>query len=187
MSISQGYGYFEQFDDEVARFYRYFDFIFYWAYWIASRLLRGNVKSPAKVLEIGSGTGRLANMVSGLGYYVVGVDVSLPMVKWAKRFWKPDFINGGSWRLPIRGNLFDAAVAVFTMHHWGNHELSVASLHNSLKPNGVFIVVEVDGDKISAHGHSCTIKCINDALSPYFTLEIRKSFPLILAIARNRS
>ncbi|WP_291766427.1 class I SAM-dependent methyltransferase [Caldivirga sp. UBA161] len=186
MGFSQNYGYFEQFNDELARFYKYFDFAFYWAYWSVSRVLRGTVKSPARVLEIGPGTGRLANMISGLGYLVVGVDVSLPMVKRAKRFWRPDFINGGSWRLPVRNSYFDAAVAVFTMHHWGNHELSVASLRDSLKPGGVFIAAEVDGDKVSAHGHSCTVKCINDALSPYFTLKIKKSFPLILAIAKRR-
>ncbi|ABW01369.1 class I SAM-dependent methyltransferase [Caldivirga maquilingensis] len=186
MGIGQDYGYFEQFDENVAKFYKYFDFIFYWAYRRVFKLLRETVKSPARVLEIGPGTGRLANMVSGLGYHVVGVDVSLPMVKQARRFWRPDFINGGSWRLPLRGGSFDAAVAVFTMHHWGNNELSVVGLRDSLKPDGVFIVAEVDGDRISAHGHSCTVKCINNTLSPYFTLNIKKSFPLVLAVAKRR-
>ncbi len=184
MGNSQNYGYFEQFNNRLARAYRYFDLVFYWAYWSVARLIMGNVKSPAKVLEVGSGTGRLANMVSGLGYYVVGIDVSLPMVKQARRFWKPDFINGGSWRLPVLRESFDAAVAVFTVHHWGNHDLSMANVRDSLKRGGLFIVAEVDGDRISAHGHSCTVRCLTNALEPYFNVTIKRKFPLLLAIAR---
>lgn len=182
--MGQAYGYFEQFNEDLARVYRFIDILLYWAYLRVARLLKAHVKAPANVLEIGSGTGRLANMLGRMGYRVVGVDVSLPMVKQAKRYWRIDLINSGSWRLPLINGYFDAAVAVFTVHHWGNHELSVTNVAQSLKSGGLFIIAEVDGDRLSAHGHSCTTKCLTDILTPRFSVEVKRSFPLVLAIAK---
>jgi SAM-dependent methyltransferase len=181
------YGYFEQFGEGTARMYRFIEVALQWVYSLTANTIKGIVGSPARVLEIGPGTGVLTNKLSKLGYYVVGVDVSLAMLRRAQgRFWRPDFVNGGSWALPIGVSKFDAVVAVFTLHHWGDHELSMSNVVKSLRPNASFIVVEVDGDRLNAHGHSCTSKCLTDVLTPYFNdVVLRRKFPLIIAIAKS--
>ncbi|MGC8542963.1 MAG: class I SAM-dependent methyltransferase [Vulcanisaeta sp.] len=178
------YGYFEHFDEKTAGVYRFIEVLLYWAYSIATKTISELVPPPARILEVGPGTGKLASMLSNHGYYVVGIDVSLPMLRRAKRFWRPDFANGGSWRLPIINAKFDAAVATFTLHHWGDHEPSIRNVYESLKPGSVFVVIEADGDRFSAGGHSCTKDCLLNVLSPYFNVTIKKIFPLIIAIGR---
>ncbi|WP_243677943.1 class I SAM-dependent methyltransferase [Vulcanisaeta distributa] len=128
MTMIANFGYFERFNERTARVYRFIEILLLWSYRLAANVVRKFVKSPATILEIGSGTGRLANILSGYGYYVVGADVSLPMIRQARRFWRPDFINAGSWFLPIMPGRFDAAVAMFTLHHWGGimpHQLGM--------------------------------------------------------------
>lgn len=180
------YGYFEQFDEGTARVYRFIELALSWAYGIAAGIVESNVRPPARILDVGSGTGRLAEVLSRRGYYVVGIDVSLPMVRRAVRFWRPDFVNAGSWHIPIRPSSFDAATALFTMHHWGSHELSLRSIHSLLKEGSVLVVVEADGDRLGpvVGGHSCTAKCLAEALSPYFNVSIVRKFPLIIAVGR---
>ena len=158
----------------------------YWVYSLTANTIKDIVRSPARILEIGPGTGALANRLSKLGYYVVGVDVSMAMLRRAQgRFWRPDFVNGGSWALPISYGRFDAAVAVFTLHHWGDHDLSMRNIVKSLRPIATFIVVEIDGNRLNAHGHSCTGKCLIYTLTPYFNdVVLRRKFPLIIAIAK---
>ncbi len=180
------YGYFEQFDERTARIYRFLEVLLLWSYKLTANTLRKFVKPPARILEIGPGTGRLANILSGYGYHVVGADVSLPMLRQARRFWRPDFVNAGSWALPITPGRFDAAIAMFTLHHWGgDHALSIRNVYDSLRPNSVFIVVEANADKIGALGnHSCSEKCLMNVLTPHFNVSFIKSFPLIIAIGK---
>ncbi|MGC8607986.1 MAG: class I SAM-dependent methyltransferase [Vulcanisaeta sp.] len=183
--MTSNYGYFEQFNEKMARIYRLLDTLLLWGYRITANTLRKYVKPPAKVLEVGPGTGRLASILSNNGYYVVGVDVSLPMLRQARRFWRPDFVNAGSWALPTIPERFDAAVAMFTLHHWGDHTSSIRNIRDSLKPGSVFIVVEADADRVRALGdHSCNEKCLTSVLTPYFDIKFTRSFPLIIAIGR---
>jgi Methylase involved in ubiquinone/menaquinone biosynthesis len=180
------YGYFEQFDERTARVYRFVEVALGWAYSFTANLIKKMVNAPARVLEIGPGTGVLANRLSGLGYHVVGVDVSMAMLKRGHgRFWRPDFINGGSWALPVIDDSFDVAVTVFTLHHWGDHESSMVNVVRVLKPGGVFIVVEADGDLFGrVTSHSCTAKCLSYSTRYFNSVTIRRRFPLIIAIAK---
>jgi len=166
--------------------YRFVEVALGWAYSFTANLIRKIVNAPARVLEIGPGTGVLANRLSGLGYHVVGVDVSMAMLKRGHgRFWRPDFINGGSWALPVIDDSFDVAMTVFTLHHWGDHELSMVNVVRVLKPGGVFIVVEADGDLFGrVISHSCTAKCLSYSARYFNSVTIRRRFPLIIAIAK---
>jgi ubiquinone/menaquinone biosynthesis C-methylase UbiE len=185
MAYMQWHGRFEEFNEGVARMYRFAELALRWAYSLTARIVRSAVPSPARVLEVGPGTGVLMNMLSASGYYVIGVDASLPMLRRARRLWKPDIINGVSLSLPLVDDYFDAAVAMFTLHHWGDYDTSLRSLYRVLRRHAAFIVVEFDGDRVGwSMGHSCSAKCLLDALSPYFDVVIRRRFPLIMAIAR---
>ncbi|BDR91481.1 class I SAM-dependent methyltransferase [Vulcanisaeta souniana] len=179
------YGYFEQFDERFARMYRFFDVLLIWSYRLTANILNRLVKPPAKILEVGPGTGRLANILSNRGYHVVGVDVSLPMLRQARRFWRPDFVNAGSWAIPTKPGRFDAAVAMFTLHHWGDHASSIRNVYDSLRSDSVFIVAEANADRIGTLGsHSCSERCLVNVLTPYFNVNFIRSFPLIIAIGK---
>lgn len=183
------YGGPEIFDGRTAEFYLWLLDrlgLLRWAYAMARNIIVENVKPPAKVLEIGSGTGRLAHMLSGRGFYVVGIDISLPMVKRAVRFREPDFINGASWRLPTRDGYFDVIVTQFTLHHWGDHEGSIRMVNRVLRRNGLFIVIEADGDRVPVfHEHTCGVECLLKAIpANLFSVEVFRRFPLVVALAR---
>jgi len=62
------YGYFEQFGEGTARMYRFIEVALQWIYSLTANTIKGIVDSPARVLEIGPGTGVLANKLSKLGY-----------------------------------------------------------------------------------------------------------------------
>ncbi|WP_054856702.1 class I SAM-dependent methyltransferase [Vulcanisaeta sp. JCM 16159] len=173
------------FNEKVARAYRLEELPLCWVYIITARVLRRIVRPPARILEIGPGTGRLANMLAGYGYYVVGIDISLPMLRQARRFNKPDFINGTSWQMPIVNGRFDAAVATLTLHHWSRREESIRIIYELLRPGSALIIVEADKDRVRFVGsHGCTERCFIELLSPYFSISIRKMFPLIIAIGK---
>lgn len=180
-----GYGYFEQFDERGAAFYdwlvklRLFD----WAYKAALAALEAAAPPGFKVLEVGPGVGRLLGMLERRGYVPYGVDVSPAMLKRAKARSAADLVNAGSWRMPLR-RYFDAAVAVFTVHHWGDHASSVDSLACALKPGAPFVVVEVDQRRAPAHGHGCSEDCLRASLGGRFSVEVRRRWPLLIATAR---
>ncbi|WP_238375038.1 class I SAM-dependent methyltransferase [Vulcanisaeta thermophila] len=185
--MGQGY---EVFNEGVATIYLWLldrMRLLHWSYAIARDVVIQSVEPPGRVLEIGPGTGRLAHMLSKRGFQVVGVDLSLPMLRRAARFKEPDFINGTSWSLPLRDEYFDAVITQFTMHHWGFHEESMGMVQRTLKPRGVFIVVEVDGDRVPIpiiRNHSCSEECMRKAIPSTFELRITRRYPLIIGIAR---
>jgi SAM-dependent methyltransferase len=156
-----GYGYFEYFDEEGAQMYEWLVRLrlFEWAYRIALRELEAAAPRGASVLEIGPGIGRVLELLERRGYRAVGVDVSPAMLRRAKRRTSADLLVGGSWRLPLRGAL-DAALAVFVLHHWGDHSSSIDSVARALRPGGVFVVLEADLSRAPAAGHGCTPECL---------------------------
>ena len=175
----------EHFDEDMANAYRLAELPLYWVYTVTARVLRNIVKPPARILEIGPGTGRLAHMLARYGYYMVGVDISLPMLRQARRFSDPDFINGTSWQLPLVNRRFDAVIATLTLHHWSRREESIRNVYELLSPGSAFIIVEADKDRFRLVGrHGCTKRCFIDLLSPYFSVRIKRVFPLIIAVGK---
>jgi ubiquinone/menaquinone biosynthesis C-methylase UbiE len=59
------------------------------------------------ILEVGCGTCHFTRWFESLGYYAVGVDISILMLKESKKYWKGDIIQGDSHYLPIRDKFFD--------------------------------------------------------------------------------
>lgn len=66
-------------------------------------------------VEIGSGTGHWARWLSGLGWRVVGVDLSEPMVAEAARRGSAWFVRADAHALPFDNNAFDVALAITTL------------------------------------------------------------------------
>jgi SAM-dependent methyltransferase len=91
---------------------------------------------PARVLEVGAGSGELAGALGDAGYAMTAVD--------------PAAEPGGSVQscalLDVRGS-FDAAVAVVSLHHVDPLEESCAHLASMLPPGATLVIDELDIDR----------------------------------------
>jgi cyclopropane fatty-acyl-phospholipid synthase-like methyltransferase len=98
------------------------------------------------LLDYGCGIGRMAKKIIELsGCTVLGADISPEMLRYSWEYVRSDrFIACPQNRL---GNLtwqglrVDAAIAVWTLQHCLNPAEDIALVHEILKPNGLFFVV----------------------------------------------
>jgi ubiquinone/menaquinone biosynthesis C-methylase UbiE len=116
---------------------------------------------PAKVLDVGCGTGWTSEFLARSGYTVTGIDISVDMVQAAKRRRPHEnlaFVVGDFENMPIE-NGFDAAVCFSSLHHCDNLTAALTGCKRALKPNGILILME------PGEGHSeaeSSIKCAHD-------------------------
>jgi len=96
-----------------------------------------------KVLEVGSGTGRLAVRLAreAPGMTLTGVDISDAMVERAARrasvaslSERVRFEVGDVAALPLPDQEFDGVVSTLSLHHWPNPAKGLVEIHRVLKP-----------------------------------------------------
>jgi len=81
------------------------------------RGLRG-VESGASVLDLPTGTGRIARMLAERGYRVIGGDISHPMLRRAlEQSRSAPLVVADGESVPFVDGAFDAVVSVRLMHH----------------------------------------------------------------------
>src|SRR5918994_5239889 len=98
-----------------------------------------------KLLEVGSGPGRLAVRLAreAPGMTLTGVDISEAMVERAARraagaglSERVRFEVGDVAALPLFDQEFDGVVSTLSLHHWSNPVSGLAEIHRVLKPGG---------------------------------------------------
>jgi trans-aconitate methyltransferase len=97
------------------------------------------VKPSERILDLGCGTGDLANQMQQLGAEVVGIDASPDMVAKAKsKFPGLDFsvVDATSFYFD---EPFDAVFTNATLHWIKNADAVIQNVYNSLKPGGRFV------------------------------------------------
>ncbi len=120
--------------------------------------------APAKVLDVGVGSGWTSELFAKAGYDVTGIDISPDMIALAKRrncgarFLVTDYEIG-----PI-ADKFDSAAIYDAMHHADNEYLVIKNIFDALVPGGVFITIE------PGRGHSRSANSL-DAAAKYGTTE----------------
>ncbi len=98
--------------------------------------------TPARVLELGVGTGRIALPVAAAGCRVAGIDISEEMLRMARAkdhgqaLW---LLQGAIERLPFADGVFDATLAVHVLHLARDWRAALAEALRVLRPGGVFI------------------------------------------------
>lgn len=68
------------------------------------------------MLDVGVGTGRFALPLREKGLRIVGVDISAPMMRQAKRKGLRSLVRADARRLPFRDHTFDAVLIVHLLH-----------------------------------------------------------------------
>jgi len=101
---------------------------------------------PAKIIDLGCGSGWTSHFYALSGYDVTGVDISKDAVKAAGgRFSKPGlpltYIHADYDTLPYE-NGFDAAVFFDSLHHAEDEVAALTAAYDALKPGGIIVLCE---------------------------------------------
>lgn len=107
-------------------------------------------KKPKKILDIATGTGDLAIMMSDLDAdKIVGLDISVGMLEVGKQkiaakklSHKIDMVHGDSENIPFEDNYFDAITVSFGVRNFENLDKGLQEISRVLKPGGLFVVLE---------------------------------------------
>jgi len=94
---------------------------------------------PARVLEVGCGSGELARELAGDGYGVLAVDPNAPEGSIFRRARIEELGDEGP---------FDAAVASLSLHHVHDLGVVVGRVHSLLRPGSPFVVREFAWDLV---------------------------------------
>lgn len=103
------------------------------AAYIADRLA-----DPNRVLDVGCGIGAIEKR---LGYDVVGLDVSMPMLEEARRRTDDLYVNGDATDLPFPPDSFDAVISVTTFEFLDEYQTAVDEIRRVLQPDGQVVVL----------------------------------------------
>lgn len=93
------------------------------------------------VLEVGVGTGIVARAVRNHGFEVVGLDLSMPMLRKAHERLGARVANADALRLPIASRSIPAAYAVWVLHLVADVPTVLAETARILVPGGTALVI----------------------------------------------
>jgi ubiquinone/menaquinone biosynthesis C-methylase UbiE len=137
----------------VGKFYDEFDYKKYWQkrnyedlsgkIALKSLLDKINFKSKKKLLEIGAGYGRLANIYGKLFKHSVLLDPSQVNLSQAEKKFGINsytYIKGSGIDLPFRDRSFDVVLLVRVIHHLFKPTTVFQEIFRVLKPGGWFIL-----------------------------------------------
>ncbi|HEX8968124.1 MAG TPA: ubiquinone/menaquinone biosynthesis methyltransferase [Chloroflexota bacterium] len=113
-----------------------------WRSVVADMLLDGPHPDRPLILDVGTGTGRLAQTVRQTlpGARVVGVDFSQGMLRRAPRHLA--LAAGDALRLPFADAQFDAVISGFVVRNLGDVNAGVAEQVRVLRPGGLLVILE---------------------------------------------
>ncbi len=96
-------------------------------------------KKGEHILDLGCGTGDLANSIHNLGANIVGVDKSENMVRQAQgKYPNVQFMVRDAINLNLK-NEFDAVFSNATLHWIKTPQQAIQNIFNALKPGGRFV------------------------------------------------
>ena len=110
-----------------------------------------------KILDVGTGTGRISVPLLRLGADVIGVDLSLNMMaKLREKYPAPRLAQADASRLPFHSQQFDAVLTTHVMHLVAPWRAALREYRRVLKPAGVYI------DSTQWHDKTSPLRRIRD-------------------------
>ncbi len=98
------------------------------------------VASNGKILDVGTGTGRISVPLLRLGADVIGIDLSVNMMsKLREKYPAAHLAQADASRLPFATYQFDAVLTTHVMHLIGPWREALCEYRRVLKPGGVYI------------------------------------------------
>jgi ubiquinone/menaquinone biosynthesis C-methylase UbiE len=139
-----------------------------------AQILKHLPQPPARLLDIGVGSGWTSKIFALSGYDVVGVDIAPSMIELAKRnchgLAKVD-LHVCDYEAGMNFGSFDCATIYDALHHSMDEQKVINNTWNALKKGGLLITIE------PGKGHCQTIETI-DATRKYGTTEKDMPFEL---------
>ncbi len=108
-----------------------------------------NISHSQTILDVGGGTGRVAQLISGNGHKVFVLDASLQMLAEARAKGHLQSACGLSERLPFPNQSFERILMVDAFHHLGDQTASGQELWRILRPGGRLVIEEPDIQQFS--------------------------------------
>jgi ubiquinone/menaquinone biosynthesis C-methylase UbiE len=104
----------------------------------------------AKILDVGTGSGRISVPLLRLGANLVGCDISLKMMGLLhEKHPSACLAQADASCLPFADGFFDAVVTCHVMHVVGPWRLALAEFRRVLKPRGIYINAYTERDQTS--------------------------------------
>jgi demethylmenaquinone methyltransferase / 2-methoxy-6-polyprenyl-1,4-benzoquinol methylase len=130
------------------------------------RLVADGLGAPRQVLDIGTGTARLAATIARRlpGSQVVGVDFSEPMLRAGTE--RVPLLAADALRLPFADGSFDAITSAFLLRNLADMRAGLAEQARVVRPGGLVVVLE-------------TTPGPSGLLRPLFRLYFRGVVPLL--------
>ncbi|MFT5754219.1 MAG: demethylmenaquinone methyltransferase/2-methoxy-6-polyprenyl-1,4-benzoquinol methylase [Flavobacterium sp.] len=109
-----------------------------------------SAKNPKTVLDIATGTGDLAILMTNTSAEeIIGLDISAGMLEVGKKKIaekkldsKIQMVLGDSENIPYPDNYFDAITVAFGVRNFETLEKGLEEILRVLKPNGIFVILE---------------------------------------------
>lgn len=118
--------------------------------WRKKVLAMVKAKSPQSILDIATGTGDLAILLSHTDApKIVGLDLSPGMLEVGRKKVlaqglekRIEMVLGDSEQLPFESDSFDAITVAFGIRNFENLEKGLSEILRVLKPGGIFVILE---------------------------------------------
>lgn len=133
---------------------------------------------PARILDLGVGSGWTSEIFARCGYDVVGLDISPQMIDIAKGKTSAGLnlaFNVFDYEQPIPYGSFEAVIMYDSLHHSTDEALVLKNVYKVLKPGGIFLALE------PGKGHSKTQDTIA-VVKKYGTIEKDMPFSYITTV-----
>jgi SAM-dependent methyltransferase len=104
-------------------------------------LLRGLVAPGARVLDFGCSWGYNADLLRGLGYRVVGFEISRPRAAFGRRHFGLDILDAYDRLHQLPGGTFDAIFASHVLEHLPRIDGVLSEFARLVRPDGVVLIL----------------------------------------------
>ena len=139
-----------RFDDWAPTYERHWmqRFLFEPVHRVLLEMIAAQVESPASMLDVGCGTGRLLRSLHGRfpTVHLEGVDAADAMVEQARLLagiGSPiHFQKAIAEMLPFPDASFDVVTSTVTFHHWSDQSKGIAEVRRVLRPDGRWMLAD---------------------------------------------
>lgn len=102
-------------------------------------------KRHDRVLEVGTGAGRVAFKIAPYVKEVYGIDIDKERLKIAKAQSLDNMlmVYGDAEKVPFGNSFFDVVLCPWVLHHVRDKEVALLEIHRILKKRGVFLSIDV--------------------------------------------